>query len=27
MLTLAGWAVSVAVLIGGAKLVFDRQEF
>ncbi|HYU49265.1 MAG TPA: ABC transporter permease subunit [Candidatus Limnocylindria bacterium] len=27
MLTLAGWAVSVAILMAGAKLVFDRQEF
>jgi ABC-type transport system involved in multi-copper enzyme maturation permease subunit len=26
-LTLASWAVSVAVLMGGAKLIFDRQEF
>jgi ABC-type transport system involved in multi-copper enzyme maturation permease subunit len=26
MLTLAGWAISMAVLIVGAKLVFDRQE-
>ena len=27
MLTLAGWAASMAVLVVGAKLVFDRQEF
>ncbi len=26
-LTLAGWAVSMVVLIVGAKVVFDRQEF
>ena len=27
MLTLGGWLVSMVVLIVGAKLVFDRQEF
>jgi ABC-2 type transport system permease protein len=27
VLTLAGWAVSMVVLVIGAKLVFDRQEF
>jgi ABC-2 type transport system permease protein len=27
VLTLAGWAVSMAGLVIGAKLVFDRQEF
>jgi ABC-type transport system involved in multi-copper enzyme maturation permease subunit len=26
MLTLAGWAVSMAVIVIGSKLVFDRQE-
>jgi ABC-2 type transport system permease protein len=26
-LTLAGWAASMAVLVVGAKLIFDRQEF
>jgi ABC-type transport system involved in multi-copper enzyme maturation permease subunit len=26
MLTLAGWAVSMVVLVVGSKLVFDRQE-
>ena len=26
MLTLVGWLVTMAVLIVGAKLVFDRQE-
>ena len=26
-LTLVGWIVSMAVLVVGAKLVFDRQEF
>ena len=26
MLTPIGWAISMIVLLGGAKLVFDRQE-
>jgi hypothetical protein len=27
VLTLSGWLVSMIVLVVGAKLVFDRQEF
>ena len=26
-LTLVGWVVSMVVIVVGAKLVFDRQEF